>query len=164
MLKECLHLRDFEYRAAQIVVFLRAVTGIENMTIFSLDVYCLIDNSELDRTDWYAYSSDKYGTIEPDEFKERKTPGELFNLLRKDFNMSNEIMLRRGVGINKIKAIIVGGSPVYDRAEKRNNILKTLRRRGITDVGGVPINKFIITHDKFVGMNGGIAYTNSNED
>src|SRR3990172_2264272 len=63
----------------------------------------------MDRTDWYAYRTDKYGSTVPNLFNTRQSPRELFDEDANDgCSLTNEQMFRVGIPLEKIKAIVCG--------------------------------------------------------
>lgn len=92
-----------------------------------------------DRTDWYCYSRDAYGTTEEDLFVTRRSPESFFSDPSHSlyFPPTNEQVFRCGIGANYIEEIQV--SPfVYEE------IITKLKLMGLEGVGGKPIEKIII--------------------
>lgn len=91
-----------------------------------------------DRTDWYSYPADKYGSTKPDDFDTRWSPDTLIDgVLRGYTKFGNEQMFRTGIGPSYIENIQVP----YD---DRDRIIKELTEMGLTEFGGKPIDEVII--------------------
>lgn len=91
----------------------------------------------LERTDWYAYNDDLYGTTDPETFKNRPTPEEFIRQQITNFSSSNEIMMRRGIPPEMIDFIAVPND--YSRSQ----VLEILRKNGITEINGKKIEEFV---------------------
>lgn len=97
----------------------------------------------LDRTDWYAYNSAKFGSTKAEDLAERPNPADFFTAQRENNILSNEIMLRRMISIDYIDAIIVKNE------ERRNLIAAMLKSNGITEVAGQPVDQILVTEEIF---------------
>lgn len=95
----------------------------------------------LNRTDWYAYTGDKYGTTAPRTFNNRPTPVRFVRELVEQWDERNEIMFRKGISVEDIDHIVVRSAQVRDR------ILQLLRRAKITEVARRPIEDIIKVAD-----------------
>jgi hypothetical protein len=94
----------------------------------------------MDRTDWYAYAGDQYGTTDPSTFDTRLTPDGLLERLGEQgwgWMTSNEQMFRTGIPVEAIAGVSVG-SP-----EHREQLITSLHESGITEVNGVPVEDFV---------------------
>ncbi|MBR5418977.1 hypothetical protein IK110_01895 [Candidatus Saccharibacteria bacterium] len=92
-----------------------------------------------DRTDWYTYEKDEYGSIDEETFAERKTPEEMFDITSTKFTMdNNEQMFRTGIGPQYIESILVP-------PDKRDQLIKELKEMGLVEFDGKPIEKIIIS-------------------
>lgn len=94
----------------------------------------------MDRTDWYAYASDQYGTTDPATFDTRLTPDGLLERLGEQgwgWMTSNEQMFRTGISVEAIAGVSVG-SP-----EHREQLIASLHESGITEVNSVPVEDFV---------------------
>jgi SPP1 gp7 family putative phage head morphogenesis protein len=101
------------------------------------DYRLIIDASEMNRTDWYAYEMDNYGESHKNHLETRKTPVDFISSNANSYMSGNEIMFRHGIRPEKI----IGISCEYDTL--RNNLLDKYRMAGIVEVNGVPIDKFV---------------------
>jgi len=125
-------------------VFIRAVPESASDYIASLyNVHLLINPQVLDRTDWYAYNFDSYGTTDPSTFDSRPSPEQFLAAQRQCFFSGNEIMMRRGIPPEMISGVVIGDE--YSRA----NIIANLQAAGIQDVNGVPLDQFITIASTF---------------
>lgn len=126
-------------------VFVRTVTerglkdGREDQSTYDRTV--LVLKPELmDRTDWYAYAGDQYGTTNPSTFDTRLTPDGLLEQLGEqgwNWMTSNEQMFRTGIPVEAIAGVSVG-SP-----EHREQLITSLHESGITEVNGVSVEDFV---------------------
>lgn len=94
----------------------------------------------MDRTDWYTYAQDQYGTTDPSVFDARLSPESLLaQLNRRGWRQmtANEQMFRTGIPIEAMAGVSVG-SP-----EHREDLIKSLYESGITEVNGAPVEDFI---------------------
>ncbi len=94
----------------------------------------------MDRTDWYAYANDQYGTTDRSTFDTRLTPDGLLERLGEQgwgWMTSNEQMFRTGIPVEAIAGVSVG-SP-----EHREQLITSLHESGITEVNGVPVEDFV---------------------
>ena len=101
----------------------------------------IIDEAELGRTDWYAYTGDSYGTTKPSRLHSRQGSEEFVKGQNKSFRPSNEIMFRQGIPATSIQKIRCPGE------HERGRLLQAFRNAGITEVNGVPIEDFVEVGD-----------------
>lgn len=132
--------RDFETGGSD-NVFTRI--GVEGTSARFSDSYrgsyyrILIDPKEMERTDWYAYATDSFGTVEESEMVARKSPVEFIKEMKKHYGSGNEIMFRKGISRNSFTGI----SCETDRL--RATLLQEFKKAGITEVNGIPIETFV---------------------
>ena len=96
-----------------------------------------------DRTDWYAYNVDSYGSTNEAHFAERLAPEEIFQRTMGDlkhYSADNEQMFRTGIGVEYIEAIEV------DELD-RDELLEGLREKGLSEVNGRPIEEVIVARE-----------------
>ena len=96
-----------------------------------------------DRTDWYAYNVDSYGSTNEAHFAGRLAPEEIFRRTMGDldhYSADNEQMFRTGIGAEYIEAIEV------DELD-RNELLEGLREKGLSEVNGRPIEEVIVARE-----------------
>jgi hypothetical protein len=134
---------DFDTGGADFV-FCRAVNqkALEKGTVFEIffptgGVTFIVDAKELDRTDWFAYLSDQYGSTSPVFFNERPSPEEFFQKLQEEYEDRNEIMFQRGISVESLKAVVVS-----NESEKKK-LIRNLRNHGIESIRGVPLEEYI---------------------
>lgn len=93
-----------------------------------------------DRTDWYSYSGDTFGSTDDDFFVSRLSPDIIFDKI-KNLNSncltSNEQMFRTGIGARFIESIEVG-------SDSRDGIIAELRSMGLEEINGKPIEEVVI--------------------
>ena len=100
----------------------------------------IIDEAELGRTDWYAYTGDNFGTTQPSTFHSRQ--GEFVRGQKEGYYQSgNEIMFRQGIPATSIQKIRCPGE------RERGRLLQAFHNAGITEVNGVPIEDFVEVGD-----------------
>ena len=96
-----------------------------------------------DRTDWYAYNVDSYGSTNEAHFAGRLAPEEIFQRTMGDlkhYSTDNEQMFRTGIGVDYIEAIEV------DELD-RDELLEGLREKGLSEVNGRPIEEVIVARE-----------------
>lgn len=96
-----------------------------------------------DRTDWYAYNVDFYGSTNEAHFAGRLAPEEIFQRTMGDlkhYSADNEQMFRTGIGVDYIEAIEV------DELD-RDELLEGLYQKGLFDVNGRPIEEVIVARE-----------------
>lgn len=96
-----------------------------------------------DRTDWYAYNVDSYGSTNEAHFAGRLAPEEIFQRTMGDlkhYSADNEQMFRTGIGVDYIEAIEV------DELD-RDELLERLREKGLFEVNGRPIEEVIVARE-----------------
>lgn len=114
-------------------VFIRTMVG---ETANSGTLAIVYETSILDRTDWYAYRDDNYGTTDPVAFASRPSPRDFFGN-RENLRLSNELMFRRGIPPEMIKGIYT------EYEEEKVNLIRELERNGITQFRGKPLSEAI---------------------
>ncbi len=99
----------------------------------------------LDRTDWYAYETDRYGSTKPTFFEKRLSPKELLETQKqwtsKSFgNSDNEVMFRLGMSLQDVEAIACP----YDSETGWQAVVRTgLEEMGIDKIKGIPVEEII---------------------
>lgn len=128
-------------------VFTRIGTNAGRGKIRYDDSFCgsgyrlIIDEAELGRTDWYAYTGDNFGTTRPSTLHSRQGSEEFVKGQNRSFKSGNEIMFRQGIPTESIQKIRCSGD--YER----DKLLKAFRDAGITSVNGIPIEDFVEVGD-----------------
>ena len=96
-----------------------------------------------DRTDWYAYNVDSYGSTNEAHFAGRLAPEEIFQRTMGDlkhYSADNEQMFRTGIGVDYIEAIEV------DELD-RDELLEGLYQKGLFELNGRPIEEVIVARE-----------------
>lgn len=101
-------------------------------------VSLVFDPKILARTDWYAYTGDRYGKTTDRYMSGRYGTEAHFKELRNYYNGSNEVMFRRTLPLDS--ALLEVRVP---SARDRDAILDKLRQDGITQINGHKIEDFI---------------------
>ena len=98
-----------------------------------------------DRTDWYSYSSDTYGSTDRSEFKKRMSPDEVFDFVANsgDYIRNNEQMFRMGIGAEYIEGVEVD-------AQFREEMIEKLHARGLYELNGKKIEEVIMAREPVV--------------
>jgi hypothetical protein len=93
-----------------------------------------------DRTDWYSYDSDTYGSTDDGFFAGRLSPDDIFTKTTDPngyYPASNEQMFRTGIGARFIESIEVD-------AFSRDGIIAELRSMGLEEIDSKPIEEVVI--------------------
>lgn len=93
-----------------------------------------------DRTDWFSYEKDSYGSTDEELFPERLSPDEIFAKVTDPDNpypRQNEQMFRTGIGAEYIESIEID-DPLY------NDIISGLKSQGLKEINGQPIEKIVV--------------------
>lgn len=98
-----------------------------------------------DRTDWYSYSSDTYGSTDRSEFKKRMSPDEVFDFVANsgDYIRNNEQMFRMGIGAEYIEGVEVD-------AQFREEMIEKLHAKGVHELNGKKIEEVIVAREPVV--------------
>ena len=100
----------------------------------------------LDRMDWYSYSSDRFGSTRPNVFANRTSPDEILSAVSEKTSASdNEQMFRTGIGPEYIECIEVD-------PQLREMTLNELRKEGVTEINGRPIEEIVVAREKDPSM------------
>ncbi len=95
--------------------------------------------SVLDRSDWYAYPVDEFGTTEESIFATRLAPATLFEQHAEgEFFPMNEQMFRHGLAREEVMAVVIPG---YDQA--RLTAVLAIAERGLTELEGKSFDELI---------------------
>lgn len=90
----------------------------------------------MERTDYYSYTFDNFGKVE-DISGNGKGPVQMVQALNRSFGSSNEIMFRNGVDSRYFTEIMCATQ------QERQSLLQQFRSRGIMDINGIDIDKFV---------------------
>ncbi len=90
----------------------------------------------MDRTDYYSFTYDNFGRT-LDISSSGKSPLEMAKSLNRNFGSSNEIMFRNGVDGRYFTEIMCKTD------QERQSLLQQFRSRGIMDINGIDIDKFV---------------------
>jgi hypothetical protein len=97
------------------------------------------DLKELERTDWYAYNGDQFGTARGSAFDNRKSSTDIISSIVRSWSSSNEFMFRRGVSLQNLFEVNA------DSDYERDALIAELKRKGIQEVNGIPVDKLVVT-------------------
>lgn len=96
----------------------------------------VFDTKALERTDWYAYRFDEFGSTKPNKFSARSGTAEHFAQASGSYSRSNELIFRNTLPTDLLKEVRVP-------AKERTMLINDLTAAGITQINGKPIAKFI---------------------
>lgn len=115
-----------------------------DLETLSLDGVMLVFNPNiLDRTDWFAYTEDRYGSTAEDKFNERCDPETFMDPEKTAWRENNEIMFRTAISSSDIQAISCS------RPENMIDVYSSLMQNGITEINGQSLNDFIKHTNRF---------------
>ena len=100
------------------------------------DYQIKMSTAVLERTDYYSFGGDKFGKV-ADISKYGASPEQFVKNMESSFAGSNEIMFRNGIDSRYFTEIMCNSR--YER----QHLLSELRARGIMDINGIDIEKFI---------------------
>ena len=93
-----------------------------------------------DRTDWYSYNYDTYGSTDDYYFVDRLSPDTIFDNITNPnsyYSSCNEQMFRTGIGAGFVESIEVDSN-------LRDGIIAELRSMGLEEIDGKPIEEVVI--------------------
>lgn len=100
------------------------------------DYVFVFDPKVLERTDWYAYDGDRFGTTEDYAFNIRYGTAEHFKRSRNNYRRGNEIMFRKTVPLDTLTEVRV---PSRDRQA----LIDKLHSVGILQINGIRLEDLI---------------------
>lgn len=100
------------------------------------DYVFVFDTKALERTDWYAYTGDKFGKTDPGIFYGRYGTKEHFEWSKKYYRDSNELLFRRTLPMDTLKEVRV---PASDRQA----LIDMLHSVGIDRINGIRLEDLI---------------------
>ena len=105
---------------------------------FSGGPYRIIyDPDILGRTDWYAYTGDKFGRTSPSLMATRLSPVDFVKAMKTSYERNNELMFRQGIPVSSFTVI------ECEDTGYRADLLAKFAAEGITEVNGIPLAQFI---------------------
>lgn len=100
----------------------------------------IISPEVMERTDWYAYDHDNYGSTS--DLASRDTPVDFIKKMATKYRSGNEIMFRRGIPKEQFTGIVCPSDT------KRAQLLTKLQQAGFTEINGVPVQDFLRVGDE----------------
>lgn len=97
----------------------------------------LFDKDVLNRTDWYAFTGDEFGSTKARVFNRRLGAAAHFDELNSTYYSSNECMFRKSLNLGSLFEIRC------DSDSLRTDLIDELHRRGIAQINGVRLEDFI---------------------
>lgn len=137
--------RDIETGGAD-SVFTRLVFDgqVGNERRYHLDDYMLVfDTKALERTDWYAYTSDEFGRTTASTFYGRYGTEEHFKQASAHYCSSNEVCFPKTMPMTYLKEVRVPDA-------ERQLLVDKLHAVGISEVNGIRLEKLITTIGRYV--------------
>lgn len=128
-------------------VFIRTMTErnteSSNRSISRYNAVLVFDPEIYNRTDWYSYNCDEFGSKEEWTYNQRISPDQLFECCSDQgmYNSSNEQMFGMGIPMDKIRLVV--HPDYYDTA------IQQLKSEGIHEINGTPVEKLFIVKSKF---------------
>ena len=105
--------------------------------------YRLIFPAEtLERTDWYCYNHDAFGTIDALKWGNRPSVAEFITTEQNNYSPSNEIMFRGAQSVDSAIAISC------DTAFEKSELITSLKANGVTEINGQSLDEFIVVSPK----------------
>lgn len=98
-----------------------------------------------DRTDWYSYKGDTYGSTDNISFSSRLSPDAIFSKISNPnecISHTNEQMFRTGIGADYIESISVD-------PYEYNGVISELRSMGLEEIDGKPIEEIIVSRKSY---------------
>ena len=122
-------------------IFFRLLTEDTKYSPFHT-LYVLYDLKPLERTDWWIYPRDLYGTVRETQFFERQPVIEVIQELARKWRPDNEIMMRSRVLSKEIKAVMV-------RKGDLDRVKDALKEAGIERIGGRPLEEVLKEYESW---------------
>lgn len=97
----------------------------------------LFDKNVLNRSDWYAFKDDKFGSTQAGKYEKRLGAAAHFDKLNTTYYCDNECMFRKSLNLNSLFEIRC------DTDNLRTDLIDELHRRGIGQINGVRLEDFI---------------------
>lgn len=100
------------------------------------DYVFVFDAKTLERTDWYAYDGDRFGTTEDYAFNIRYGTAEHFQRSRSHYRRSNELLFRKALSLDTLTEVRVPSSD-------RQALIDKLHSMGISQINGIRLENLI---------------------
>ena len=100
------------------------------------DYVFVFDKKTIERTDWYAYDGDRFGTTEDYAFNSRYGTEEHFQTSRNNYRRSNELLFRKTLPLDTLTEVRV---PSHDRQA----LIDKLHSVGISQINGIRLENLI---------------------
>lgn len=127
--------------ATEVFTRIHTTASAKNNIWHSHDKPAIVFKSDLfKRADCYCYTSDQYGSKKPGTFDQRVSPRKLVEIMGTSYSTGNEVMFHDAVKVEDA-AYIVYGHP--------DTVIARLKKMGVTQLGGKPIEKAVITPGQF---------------
>lgn len=98
----------------------------------------MVDLEQLDRTDWFAYNSDRFGRTRGPFWDDRPSVEDYVASELDNPRESNEIMFRGGVPLRAVKRI------TCDSSFMKDNLINAFKAAGMHRINGIPVEKFVV--------------------
>ena len=104
------------------------------------DYQIIMNPKVMARTDWYAYSYDNFGNVS--DIPRNGSALDFVKGMNKSWESDNEIMFRNGIRLQDWAGIDT------DSQWKKDSLIAALQSEGITEINGIPLDKFIRVNNK----------------
>ena len=132
---------DFQSGGADGVFTRLVVQGQKNKSFGVFKARVLIDPGQLGRLDWYFFNHDNFGRAGPEQFAKRSLIPEMKTKAFARLSTGNEAVFQHGIPLEAIRGVVISN------AGRRRQIIDELRRRGVTQVNGQPLERFITSKE-----------------
>lgn len=92
------------------------------------------------RCDRYAFTSDKFGSKVPTIFDQRVSMEQLVKIMNNNYSTSNEVMFYDALSLDDAAYIV---------CDQPQEVIKELHAKGVSLIGGKPLNEAVITPEQF---------------
>ena len=96
----------------------------------------VFDKKTLERTDWYAYTSDEFGTTHSRTFNSRPGTEDFFKATKRSYHRSNEVLFRKSLPMDTLTEVRVPARDVKP-------LIDMLKQKGITKINGIKLEDLI---------------------
>lgn len=97
----------------------------------------IISPEVMERTDWYAYDFDNYGSSDSEELGKRLSPVAFIDKITGHYRKGNEIMFRQGIPKEQFTGILC------PNGTRRKQLMNKLADAGISEINGEKIENFV---------------------
>lgn len=118
------------------IVHNRDISNSESRYGYFGDYVFVFDKKTLARTDWYAYTSDKYGRTTPSVFNSRPGTEKFLEETNSSYHKSNEVLFRKALPMDTLTEVRVPSRDVKP-------LIDMLKQKGIKEINGIKLEDLI---------------------